>query len=39
VKAEAIDRIGHQLLFAAQFPLPYIERINATIERLLDLYA
>jgi hypothetical protein len=38
LKVEAINRVGHQLLFAAQFPLAYLVRINATIERLLDLY-
>lgn len=38
IKVEAINRIALQLLFAAQFPLPYLARINATIERLLDLY-
>jgi hypothetical protein len=37
-KVEAIDRIALQLLFAARFPLAYLARINATIERLLDLY-
>jgi hypothetical protein len=25
-------------LFGAQFQLPYLARINATIERLLDFY-
>jgi hypothetical protein len=38
LKVEAIDRVGLQLLFAAEFPLAYLARINATIERLLDLY-
>jgi hydroxymethylglutaryl-CoA reductase (NADPH) len=38
LKVEAINRVGLQLLFAAQFPLAYLARINATIERLLDLY-
>ena len=38
LKVEAINRVGHQLLFAAQFSLAYLVRINATIERLLDLY-
>jgi hypothetical protein len=38
VKVEAINRIGLQLLFAAQFPLAYLSRINRTIERLLDMY-
>ena len=38
LKVEAINRVGLQLLFGAQFPLAYLERINATIERLLDLY-
>ena len=38
LKVEAINRVGLQLLFAAQFPLAYLERINTAIERLLDLY-
>ena len=38
LKIEAINRVGLQLLFGAQFPLAYLVRINATIERLLDLY-
>lgn len=38
LKLEAIDRIGHQFLFAAAFPLAYLARINARIEHLLDLY-
>jgi len=38
LKIEAINRIALQLLFAAQFPMAYVARINATIERLLDLY-
>jgi len=38
LKVEAIDRVGLQFLFAARFPLAYLARINATIERLLDLY-
>lgn len=38
LKVEAINRVGFQLLFAAEFPLAYLARINANIERLLDLY-
>jgi hypothetical protein len=38
LKVEAINRVAYQLLFGAQFPLAYLVRINATIERLLDLY-
>src|SRR5262249_27854861 len=38
LKIEAINRVALQLLFGAQFPLAYLARINATIERLLDLY-
>jgi hypothetical protein len=38
LKVEAINRVGLQLLFAAQFPLAYLSRINRTIERLLDMY-
>jgi len=37
-RVEAINRVGLQLLFGAQFPLAYLVRINATIEHLLDLY-
>ena len=35
---EALNRVGLQLVFGAQFHLPYAERVNATIERLIDLY-
>jgi hypothetical protein len=38
LKVEAINRIGLQLLFAAQLPLAYLARINSNIERLLDMY-
>jgi len=38
LKVQAINRIGLQFLFGAQFQLAYLTRINATIERLLDLY-
>src|SRR5437660_1293906 len=38
LKVEAINRVGLQLLFAAKFPLAYLDRINATIAHLLDLY-
>jgi hypothetical protein len=38
LKIEAINRVALQLLFGAAFPLGYLERINVTIERLLDLY-
>ena len=38
LKTEAINRIGMQYIFAAAFPLAYFARINANIERLLDLY-
>ncbi|MFZ5690911.1 MAG: hypothetical protein ACOY5F_06610 [Pseudomonadota bacterium] len=38
LKVEAINRIGLQFVFGAAFPLAYLERINATIEHLLDLY-
>ena len=38
LKIEAINRLAHHVLFAAQFPLAYLVRINATMERLLDLY-
>jgi hypothetical protein len=38
LRVEAIDRAALQLLFGAKFPLPYVGRMNATIERLLDLY-
>jgi hypothetical protein len=35
---EALNRVGLQLVFGAQFHLPYAERVNATVEHLLDLY-
>ncbi len=38
LKVEAINRVALQLLFAAQFPLPYLARINRNIERLLAMY-
>jgi hypothetical protein len=38
LRVQAINRIGLQFLFGAQFQLAYLTRINATIERLLDLY-
>jgi len=38
IKAEAIDRVGLQFLFGAQFPLAYLATINRNIERLLDFY-
>jgi hypothetical protein len=38
LRVQAINRVGLQLLFGAQFELAYLARINATIERLLDLY-
>jgi hypothetical protein len=38
LKVEAINRLSLHFLFAAQFPLAYLVRINATMERLLDLY-
>jgi hypothetical protein len=38
LRVEALNRVGFQLIFGAQFPLPYVERVNATIEHLLDLY-
>jgi len=38
LKIEAINRLSLHFLFAAQFPLAYLVRINAATERLLDLY-
>jgi hypothetical protein len=38
LRVQAINRVGLQLLFGAQFQLPYLARINGTVERLLDLY-
>jgi hypothetical protein len=37
LKLEAINRISHQFLFGAAFRLAYLARINAQIERLLNL--
>ena len=39
LRAEAIDRIGMQLLFAAAFDLPYIPAINATVDHLVSATA
>jgi hypothetical protein len=39
LKLEAINRISHQFLFAAGFPIPYLASVNSRIEYLLDLYA
>jgi hypothetical protein len=30
---EALNRVGLQLVFGAQFPMPYVERVNASIIR------
>ncbi|MCX7621354.1 MAG: hypothetical protein N2037_10990 [Acidimicrobiales bacterium] len=38
LKLEAINRVGLQLLFATELGLPYVPRIYATIDHLLDLY-
>jgi hypothetical protein len=38
LKVEAINRVAMQLLFGAEFQLPFLTRINRTIERLLDMY-
>ena len=38
IRVQSINRVGLQLLFGAQFQLAYLARINATVERLLDLY-
>lgn len=35
--AEAIDRVGMQLLLAAAFDLPYIPAINATVDHLVSV--
>lgn len=37
VRTEAVDRLAMQAIFAAAFPLPYFSRIQATVERMLDL--
>jgi hypothetical protein len=38
LKLEAINRVGLQLLFATELDLPYVPRIYAAIDHLLDLY-
>ena len=38
LRVEALNRVGFQLIFGSLFPLAYAERVNATIEHLLDLY-
>lgn len=37
LRSEAIERVGMQLLFAAAFELPYVHRINRTVDRLVEL--
>ena len=37
LRCAAVDRVGMQLLLAAAFDLPYIPRINKTIDRLVQL--
>ncbi len=38
LRLEAINRVGLQLLFATELDLPYVPRIYAAIDHLLDLY-
>ncbi|MCU0311788.1 MAG: hypothetical protein MUE36_12705 [Acidimicrobiales bacterium] len=38
VRTEAVDRMSMQFLFGAAFPLLYLGRINATVDRLVELY-
>lgn len=38
LKVEALNRVGFQLVFGAQFPVAYAARVNHSIEHLLDLY-
>lgn len=37
LRSEAIDRMGMQLLFEAAFDLPYVPRINATVDHLVEI--
>ena len=37
LRCEAVDRVGMQLLLAAAYDLPYIPRINRTVDRLVEL--
>lgn len=37
LRCEAIDRVGMQMIFAAAFDLPYVPRINRTVDRLVEL--
>jgi hypothetical protein len=39
LRSEAIDRIGMQLLFEAAFDLPYVPRINRTVDHLTRISA
>ncbi len=39
VRYEAISRVGMQLLFATQLHLPYVPRVSATVDHLVQLYA
>ena len=36
-RVQSIDRVGMQLLFGAAFDLPYLVRINRTVDHLVDL--
>ena len=37
LRSEAIDRVGMQLLFEAAFDLPYVPRINRTVDHLVAI--
>lgn len=39
LRSEAIDRVGMQLLFEAAFDLPYVPRINRTVDHLVAITA
>ena len=36
-RVQSIDRVGMQLVFGAAFDLPYLARINRTVDHLVDL--
>lgn len=39
LRSEAIDRVGMQMLFEAAFDLPYVPRINRTVDHLTRITA
>lgn len=38
-RVQSVDRVGMQLIFGAAFDLPYLKRINRTVDHLVELTA